>query len=93
MLSQQGALFEFRSLVGLSRESESLVRSMDSPRCSPSAAAIEDYRSPVEMERIRKVLLWFRQSEERGKEVGHKRPAERRANSQGAASGGDHEPG
>ena len=31
------------------------------------------------MERIRKVLLWFRQSEERWKEVGHKRPAERRA--------------
>jgi hypothetical protein len=36
------------------------------------------------MERIRKVLLWPRQSEERWKEVGHKPPVERRANSQGA---------
>jgi hypothetical protein len=63
------------------------------PRCSPSAAVIEDYRSPVEMERIRRVLLWFRQSEERWKEGGHKRLAERRANSQVAATGGDHEPG
>jgi hypothetical protein len=62
-------------------------------RSSPSAAVIEDYRSPVEVERIRKVLLWFRQSEERWKEVGHKPPVERRANSQGAATGGDHEPG
>jgi hypothetical protein len=66
---------------------------MDSPRCSPSAAVIEDYRSPVEMERIHKVSLWFRRSEERWKEVGHKRPAERQANSQVAATGGDHEPG
>src|SRR5215469_15868954 len=42
------------------------------PRCSPSAAVIEDYRSPVEMERIRKMLLWPRRSEKRWKEVGHK---------------------
>jgi hypothetical protein len=45
------------------------------------------------MERIRKVLLWPRQSEERWKEVGHKPCREAGEQPGRAATGGDHEPG
>jgi hypothetical protein len=54
---------------------------------------MKDYRSPIEMERIRKGLLWSRQSEERWKEVGSQTDCLGRANSRGAATGGHHEPG